>query len=56
MGAAIGGWFVSRLGVGEVVWSGLLFVVLSLLCIVVKIMYFGLNAEPTVKSMVTEED
>ncbi|WP_379142454.1 MFS transporter [Paenibacillus sp. sgz500992] len=56
MGTAIGGWFISRLGVGEVVWSGLLFVVLSLLCIVVKIICFDLHAKPNVKSMVTEED
>ncbi len=56
MGVATGGWYILRLGVGEVVWSSLLFVVLSLLCIVVKIMYCGLYAKPNVKSVVTDED
>lgn len=57
IGTAVGGWFISRLGIGEVVWSGFLFIVVSLLCIVVKSMYFGLHAKPDVKQpVVTEKD
>ncbi|BAU28428.1 putative MFS family arabinose efflux permease [Aneurinibacillus soli] len=56
IGTAIGGWFISRLGITEVVWSGLLFAILSFLCIVVKTIYFDLNIKSSEKAMVTEED
>lgn len=45
IGTAMGGWFISRLGTGDVVWSGLIFVVLSLVCIIVKSMFFGIHTK-----------
>ncbi|ALP35879.1 arabinose ABC transporter permease [Paenibacillus sp. IHB B 3084] len=45
IGTAMGGWFISQLGTGDVVWSGLLFVVLSLVCIIVKSMFFGIHTK-----------
>ncbi|MCZ8516876.1 MFS transporter [Paenibacillus filicis] len=54
IGTTSGGWLISRAGTGEVVWSGLLFAVLSILCIVVKTIYF-VNVKSNVKSMVSEE-
>ncbi len=41
IGSAAGGMFIDFLGVKGTIWSGLLFVVLALACIVIKILFFN---------------
>ncbi|MED2258419.1 MFS transporter [Brevibacillus parabrevis] len=40
IGSASGGWFLSELGTHHIVWSGVLFLTLAFLCIVLKIKIF----------------
>ncbi|MDT3425866.1 putative MFS family arabinose efflux permease [Paenibacillus forsythiae] len=40
LGTAVGGWFISGLGINEIIGSGLLFAALALACISVKIVWF----------------
>ncbi|MGD8192830.1 MFS transporter [Brevibacillus ginsengisoli] len=56
LGTAIGGWFITCFGIGEVVWSGLLFGGLAILCIVIKSMCFGPNAKQPIKKVAEEID
>lgn len=43
LGTTIGGWFISKLGIHQLIWSGFLFTLLSLLLITIKIKYFRIN-------------
>ncbi|KPN96253.1 MFS transporter [Lysinibacillus sp. ZYM-1] len=40
LGTSIGGWFISHLGIHQLIWSGFLFTLLSLLLIIIKIKFF----------------
>lgn len=40
IGSVVGGLFISNVGMQGTIWSGLLFIGLALVCIVLKIMYF----------------
>ncbi|NGZ76557.1 MFS transporter [Saccharibacillus alkalitolerans] len=42
-GTGIGGWFISRLGVQQLVWSGVLFCALAFLLILIKLFVFKSN-------------
>lgn len=44
MGAAIGGWFISHLGIHQLIWSGLMFALLAFLSMIIKIKLFNSNA------------
>ncbi|MDP1509466.1 MFS transporter [Paenibacillus sp. CMAA1739] len=44
MGSAIGGWFISHLGIHQLIWSGLMFALLAFLSITIKIKMFKSNA------------
>lgn len=41
LGTSIGGWFISQLGIHQLIWSGFLFTFLSLLLIIIKIKLFN---------------
>ncbi|MGE8203625.1 MFS transporter [Heyndrickxia sp. NPDC080065] len=41
LGTSIGGWVISQLGIHQLIWSGLIFSLLSLLLIVIKIKFFS---------------
>jgi len=40
IGTTSGGWFISQIGIHSITWSGILFLLLALGCIVVKIKFF----------------
>jgi predicted MFS family arabinose efflux permease len=44
MGASIGGWFISHLGIHQLIWSGMMFTLLAFLSIILKIKIFKSNA------------
>ncbi|MGG4501899.1 MFS transporter [Paenibacillus polymyxa] len=44
IGAAIGGWFISHLGIHQLIWSGMMFALLAFLSIIIKIKMFKSNA------------
>lgn len=46
LGTSIGGWFISQLGIHQLIWSGFLFTLLSLLLIIVKVRYFKSSSQP----------
>lgn len=46
IGSAAGGWFISRLGVHQLVWSGILFAGLALVLILIKRGVFRSQADP----------
>ncbi|MET3211211.1 UNVERIFIED_CONTAM: DHA1 family inner membrane transport protein [Paenibacillus sp. PvR008] len=43
IGTASGGWFLSQMGTHQIVWSGILFLMLAFICIGVKIKLFDLK-------------
>ncbi|MEC0245888.1 MFS transporter [Paenibacillus chitinolyticus] len=45
IGSAAGGWFISRLGVPQLVWSGVLFAALAFFLILIKMSVFRARAE-----------
>ncbi|MDQ0494366.1 MFS transporter [Paenibacillus brasilensis] len=45
VGAALGGWFISHLGIHQLIWSGMMFALLAFLSIIIKIKMFNSNAE-----------
>jgi len=47
LGTSVGGWFISRLGIHQLIWSGLLFTLLSLLFIIIKIKFFRSSIHPS---------
>ncbi|MEE4561493.1 MFS transporter [Paenibacillus polymyxa] len=44
IGAAMGGWFISHLGIHQLIWSGMMFALLAFLSIIIKIKMFKSNA------------
>lgn len=49
LGTSIGGWFISHLGIHQLIWSGMMFIVLALFTILLKSKMTKSNAEPTQK-------
>lgn len=45
LGTFIGGWFISQLGIHQLIWSGFLFTLLSLLLIIIKIKLFKVRIQ-----------
>ncbi|OPA78628.1 arabinose ABC transporter permease [Paenibacillus selenitireducens] len=45
LGTSIGGWFISRLGIHQLIWSGMMFIVLAFLVILLKSKMTKSNAE-----------
>ncbi|MEJ9228374.1 MFS transporter [Peribacillus butanolivorans] len=45
LGASIGGWFISHLGIHQLIWSGIVFALLAFLMIMIKINIFSSNIE-----------
>lgn len=45
IGASIGGWFISHLGIHQLIWSGIMFTLLAFLLIMIKIKISKSNAE-----------
>ncbi|MED3692337.1 MFS transporter [Peribacillus butanolivorans] len=45
LGASIGGWFISHLGIHQLIWSGIVFALLAFLLIMIKINIFSSNIE-----------
>ncbi|MET3208553.1 UNVERIFIED_CONTAM: DHA1 family inner membrane transport protein [Paenibacillus sp. PvR008] len=45
IGASIGGWFISHLGIHQLIWSGIMFTLLAFLTIIIKVKMFKSNAE-----------
>jgi len=41
LGTSIGGWFISQLGIHQLIWSGFIFTLLSLLLIIIKLKFFN---------------
>ncbi|MBO3283928.1 MFS transporter [Paenibacillus sp. FSL M8-0228] len=44
IGAATGGWFISHLGIHQLIWSGMMFALLAFSSIIIKIKIFNSNA------------
>lgn len=47
IGTALGGWFLSRLGVHQIIWSGVFYLLLASICIGIKIKYFDSGTNKT---------
>lgn len=47
IGTALGGWFLSRLGVHQIIWSGVFYLLLASICIGVKIKCFDSGTSKT---------
>ncbi|MNI37351.1 Purine efflux pump PbuE [compost metagenome] len=45
VGASIGGWFISHLGIHQLIWSGIMFTLLAFLLIIIKIKIFKSSSE-----------
>ncbi|WP_025684850.1 MFS transporter [Paenibacillus maysiensis] len=45
LGASIGGWFISHLGIHQLIWSGIMFTLLAFLTIIIKVKMFKSNTE-----------
>lgn len=45
LGTSIGGWSISQLGIHQLIWSGIIFALLSFLLIIIKIKFFNSNVE-----------
>ncbi|MEC3458173.1 MFS transporter [Bacillus thuringiensis] len=43
LGTTIGGWFISHLGIHQLIWSGFIFTLLSFLLIIIKLKFFTSN-------------
>ncbi|WP_277375861.1 MFS transporter [Paenibacillus polymyxa] len=44
IGASVGGWFISHLGIHQLIWSGMMFALLAFLSVIIKIKMFKSNA------------
>lgn len=45
IGASIGGWFISQLGIHQLIWSGILFALAAFVLIMIKIKFFSASVE-----------
>ncbi|CAH0255590.1 Inner membrane transport protein YdhP [Peribacillus sp. Bi96] len=45
LGASIGGWFISHLGIHQLIWSGIVFALLAFILIMIKMKIFSSNVE-----------
>ncbi|MFB9324676.1 hypothetical protein ACFFSY_01825 [Paenibacillus aurantiacus] len=45
LGTALGGWFLSHMGTHNITWSGILFLLIALLCIGLKVKLFDLKED-----------
>lgn len=45
LGTSLGGWFISRLGIHQLIWSGMLFAALALALVLLKLKVYGHNAK-----------
>lgn len=50
LGATIGGWFISNLGIHQLIWSGFIFTLLSFLLIIIKLKFFNSNSQASLSS------
>ncbi|WP_459500573.1 MFS transporter [Bacillus sp. C1] len=50
LGTSIGGWFISQLGIHQLIWSGFLFTLLSFLLIIIKLKFFSSSNLASVSS------
>ncbi|HBU83707.1 MAG TPA: MFS transporter [Paenibacillus sp.] len=51
LGTSIGGWFIAQLGIHQVIWSGIIFGLLALVCIVVKIKFFTSRSRTSIETV-----
>ncbi|CAG9611335.1 Purine efflux pump PbuE [Bacillus rhizoplanae] len=50
LGTSIGGWFISRLGIHQLIWSGFTFTLLSFLLIIIKLKFFNSSNQASLSS------
>ncbi|QWG26965.1 MFS transporter [Bacillus mycoides] len=50
LGTTIGGWFISNLGIQQLIWSGFIFTLLSFLLIIIKLKFFNSNSQASLSS------
>lgn len=50
LGTIIGGWFISNLGIHQLIWSGFIFILLSFLLIIIKLKFFDSNNQASLSS------
>ncbi|WP_439875216.1 MFS transporter [Bacillus mycoides] len=50
LGTTIGGWFISNLGIHQLIWSGFIFTLLSFLLIIIKLKFFNSNSQASLSS------
>ncbi|MGG0206620.1 MFS transporter [Bacillus mycoides] len=50
LGTTIGGWFISTLGIHQLIWSGFIFTLLSFLLIIIKLKFFNSNSQASLSS------
>lgn len=50
LGTTIGGWFISNLGIHQLIWSGFLFTLLSFLLVIIKLKFFNSNSPASLSS------
>ena len=47
LGTTVGGWFISQLGIHQLVWSGFIFTLFSFLLVIIKIKFFKSSTHPS---------
>ena len=50
LGTIIGGWFISNLGIHQLIWSGFIFTLLSFVLIIIKLKFFNSNSQASLSS------
>ncbi|MBE4941329.1 MULTISPECIES: MFS transporter [Bacillus cereus group] len=50
LGTSIGGWFISQLGIHQLIWSGFIFTLLSFLLIIIKLKFFNPSNQASLSS------
>ncbi|MGH0943960.1 MFS transporter [Bacillus mycoides] len=50
LGTTIEGWFISNLGIHQLIWSGFIFTLLSFLLIIIKLKFFNSNSQASLSS------
>ncbi|MDM5153680.1 MFS transporter [Bacillus sp. DX1.1] len=50
LGTSIGGWFISQLGIHQLIWSGFIFTLLSFLLIIIKLKFFSSSNQVSLSS------
>lgn len=50
LGTSIGGWFISQLGIHQLIWSGFIFTLLSFLLIIIKLKFFNSSNQASLSS------